>query len=180
MTALSNTKKIVFASVCLAMCLVLPMAFHTVQNAGAVFLPMHIPVLLCGLICGWQYGFICGLAGPLISSLITSMPSVAMMPSMMVELAVYGVVCGLMMKFIRTKSIYADLYISLISSLLLGRIVSGAAKALIFNVGKYSLKMWIMGSFVTSLPGLAIQLVLIPTIVYALMRAKVIPMRYEK
>lgn len=180
MTALSNTKKLVFAAVCLAMCLVLPMAFHTVQNAGAIFLPMHIPVLLCGLICGWQYGLICGLTGPLISSLVTSMPSMAMLPSMMVELAVYGLVCGLMMKFIRTKSTYADLYISLVSAMLLGRIVSGAAKALIFNAGKYSFQMWVTGSFVTALPGLAVQLVLIPTVVYALMRARVIPMRYGK
>lgn len=180
MTAMSNTKKLVFASVCIAMCLVLPMAFHTVQNAGAIFLPMHIPVLLCGLICGWQYGLICGLTGPLISSLITSMPAMAILPSMMVELAVYGLVCGVMMKFVKTKSTYADLYISLVTALILGRIVSGAAKALIFNVGKYSLKMWITGSFVTALPGLIIQLVLIPTVVYALMRAKVIPARYGK
>lgn len=180
MTAMSNTKKLVFASVCIAMCLVLPMAFHTVQNAGAIFLPMHIPVLLCGLICGWQYGLICGLTGPLISSLITSMPAMAILPSMMVELAVYGLVCGVMMKFVKTKSTYADLYISLVTALILGRIVSGAAKALIFNVGKYYLKMWITGSFVTALPGLIIQLVLIPTVVYALMRAKVIPARYGK
>lgn len=180
MTTLSNTKKLVFSAVCLAMCLVLPMAFHTVQNAGAIFLPMHIPVLLCGLICGWQYGLICGLTGPLISSLITSMPSMAILPSMMVELAVYGLVCGLMMKFIRTKSTYADLYISLVSSMLFGRVVSGSAKALIFSAGKYSFKMWITGSFVTALPGLVIQLVLIPTVVYALMRARVIPMRYAK
>lgn len=180
MTTLSNTKKLVFSAVCLAMCLVLPMAFHTMQNAGAIFLPMHIPVLLCGLICGWQYGFICGLTGPLISSLITSMPAMAMLPSMMIELAVYGLVCGVMMRFIKTKSTYADLYISLVTALILGRIVSGAAKALIFNVGKYSLKMWVTGSFVTALPGLAIQLMLIPSVVYALMRAKVIPERYAK
>lgn len=180
MTAMSNTKKLVFASVCIAMCLVLPMAFHTVQNAGAIFLPMHIPVLLCGLICGWQYGLICGLTGPLISSLITGMPAMAILPSMMVELAVYGLVCGAMMKFVKTKSTYVDLYISLVTALILGRIVSGAAKALIFNVGKYSLKMWVTGSFITALPGLIIQLVLIPTVVYALMHARVIPTRYGK
>lgn len=180
MTAMSNTKKLVFASVCIAMCLVLPIAFHTVQNAGTIFLPMHIPVLLCGLICGWQYGLICGLTGPLISSLITGMPAMAILPSMMVELAVYGLVCGVMMQFVKTKSTYADLYISLVTALILGRIVSGAAKALIFNVGKYSIKMWVTGSFITALPGLIIQLVLIPTVVYALMHARVIPTRYGK
>ena len=34
-------------------------------GAGMIFLPMHIPVLLCGLACGWPYGLICGVPVPL-------------------------------------------------------------------------------------------------------------------
>lgn len=82
---LTPVKKLTFTAVCAALCLVLPMAFHSIPNAGTVFLPMHIPVLLCGLICGWPFGLICGIIGPFISSVITSMPPAAMLPSMMVE-----------------------------------------------------------------------------------------------
>ena len=57
----NQVKKLVMAAMCVALGIVLPMAFHTIQNAGSIFLPMHIPVLICGLLCGWQYGLICGI-----------------------------------------------------------------------------------------------------------------------
>ena len=38
----------------------------------------------------------------------------------------------------------------------------------------------VAGSFVTALPGIIIQLALLPGIVYALMRARLIPQRYHK
>ena len=44
----NQVKKLVMAAMCVALGIVLPMAFHTIQNAGSIFLPMHIPVLICG------------------------------------------------------------------------------------------------------------------------------------
>lgn len=180
MKKISVVKKSIITAVCIALCYVVPLLFHGVQNAGRVFLPMHLPVFLCGLICGWQYGLLCGLAGPALSSLITSMPPVAILPSMMLELAVYGCVSGLMMRFIRTKNTYADLYISLIAALLCGRVVAGLMQALIFSKGAYSMTAWVSGYVVTSWPGTLIQLVLLPSVVFALMKAHLIPERYPK
>ena len=54
----TSVQKLVYTAGCAARCVVLPMAFHAVQNAGQVFLPLHIPVLLCGLICGWPFGLV--------------------------------------------------------------------------------------------------------------------------
>jgi len=176
---LSPVKKLVFTAVCSALCLVLPMAFHSIPNAGQVFLPMHIPVLLCGLICGWPYGGVCGLLGPLLSSVITGMPPAAMLPSMMIECCVYGFAAGLMMKYVRTKHAVADLYISLVSAMVLGRFVAGLAKAWIFTPGA-SPFAWVTTSLVAGIPGIAIQLVLMPMVVFALTRAKLIPVRYPK
>ena len=133
MTKMSYVKRSIITAVCIALSVVLPLAFHSVQNAGSIFCPMHIPVLLCGLISGWPFGLLCGLAGPLLSSLITGMPPMAYLPGMMVELAVYGLVAGLMMRLIHTKKIYADLYISLVTALISGRIIAGVVKALIFS-----------------------------------------------
>ena len=164
-------RKTVITALCVALCIVLPMAFHMVKNAGTIFLPMHIPVLLCGLICGWQYGLVCGLLGPLLSSLLTQMPPMAILPSMMAELAVYGAVTGLMMYAFKYKTT------SLVVALISGRVVSGILKALIFSAGNYSFSVWVTASFVTCLPGLAIQLVIIPTLVKVLAKAKLLPRR---
>jgi LytS/YehU family sensor histidine kinase len=177
---MSNVKKSIITAVCIALCYVIPLMFHGIQNAGSIFCPMHIPVFICGLICGWQYGLLCGIAGPALSSALSGMPPVAILPSMMVELAVYGTVAGLMMKLVRTKSTYADLYISLIVAIVCGRVLAGLAKALIFARGSYSMSAWIAGSIVTSWPGTVIQLVFIPTIVFALMKSHLIPERYTK
>ncbi len=180
MQKMSNVKKSIITAVCIALCYVIPLMFHGIQNAGSIFCPMHIPVFICGLICGWQYGLLCGIAGPALSSALSGMPPVAILPSMMVELAAYGTASGLMMKLVRTKSTYADLYISLIVAIVCGRVLAGLAKALIFARGSYSMSAWIAGSVVTSWPGTVIQLVFIPTIVFALMKSHLIPERYPK
>ena len=180
MQKMSNVKKSIITAVCIALCYVIPLMFHGIQNAGNIFCPMHIPVFICGLICGWQYGLLCGIAGPALSSALSGMPPVAILPSMMVELAAYGTAAGLMMKLVRTKSTYADLYISLIAAIVCGRVLAGLAKALIFARGSYSMSAWIAGSVVTSWPGTVIQLVFIPTIVFALMKSHLIPERYPK
>lgn len=180
MRKLSYVKKSIITAACIALCVVLPMAFHAIPNAGSIYGPMHIPVLLCGLICGWPFGLLCGLAGTTLSSLLTQMPPMAYLPSMLVELAAYGLIAGAVMQFVRTKRIYVDLYISLIAALVLGRIIAGISKALIFSAGSYSMAAWVTSYFVTALPGLLIQLALIPTIVFALEKAKLIPARYPK
>lgn len=173
----NTIKNMTMAAVCIALCVVLPIAFHSVPDAGSVFLPMHIPVLICGMICGWPYGFLCGLMGPLLSSALTGMPPIAILPSMMVECATYGMVSGLMLKFVRTRHTYADLYIALVVAMIAGRVVSGIAKALIFTPGM-AMSAWITASFVTALPGILIQLVFLPSVVFTLMKARVIPQRY--
>ena len=175
---LSPVKKMVFTAVCAALCLVLPMAFHSIPNAGSIFLPMHIPVLLCGLICGWPYGAACGLLGPFISS-FTGMPPAALLPSMMIECGTYGLVSGLMMKYVRTRRAAADLYISMVTAMILGRVVSGLAKAWILSPGTAPFA-WVTTSLITGIPGIVIQLAVMPAVVYTLTRARLIPERYPK
>ena len=174
---ISNIKRLTLSALCVALCVVLPMAFHVIPNAGSVMLPMHIPVLLCGLVCGWQYGLLCGILGPLVSSVLTGMPPAAILPGMMVECGMYGCVGGLMMERVRTGSLYGDLYICLPVAMLAGRVISGIVKALILTPG-LSFTAWATASFVTALPGISIQLILLPTLVVALNRAGLVPVRY--
>ena len=175
---MNTVKRMVMTAICAALCVVLPIAFHSIPNAGTILLPMHIPVLLCGLICGWPYGLVCGLLGPFLSS-FTGMPPMSVLPSMMVECAVYGLVTGLGMRYIRTGKVSADLYISMIAAMVAGRVVAGLAKALIFTPGVAPFA-WVTTSLVAGIPGIAIQLIVVPVLVASLTKAKLIPNRYPE
>ncbi len=168
---MGNTRRLVFAGLFVAIGVTLPLAFHTIPNAGSVFLPMHIPVLLCGLICGPVYGMLCGLLAPLISSAVTGMPPAAMLPQMLCELAVYGLVSGLLVRAVRTPYRSVNLYLSLVGAMLAGRLTYGALNALVFRAGAYTMELWLTAAFLTALPGIAAQLLFIPAIVLALEKA---------
>ena len=186
MTKIFDVKKSVITALFISLCVVLPLSFHMVQISGSVFCPMHIPVLLCGLICGWKFGMICGLTGPLLSFLLTGMPSAASLLSMTVELATYGLVAGLMMAVIHTKRTYADLYVALIIAMFAGRIAAGVMRALTFSFFSaaaaevFSVSVWTTSYFITSFPGIVIHLIIIPTIVFALIKARLIANRYPE
>ena len=185
---MSEQKKLVITGMLIALCVVLPLAFHQVPRAGSILLPMHIPVLLAGLVCGWRYGLITGITGPLLSHAMTGMPpSMAIASLMSIELGVYGLVAGVLAYFIRTKSASLDLYICLIGSMLVGRVVAGIAQIVFFFnpqyvdgiwTSNYTWALWTGSYFITSLPGIVIQLAFIPSVVMALERERVIPFRY--
>ncbi len=171
---MKQTKQMVAAALCVALGIVLPVVFHSVPNAGSVILPMHLPVLLCGLLCGPVYGLLCGILTPALSSLFTGMPPAAYLPSMLCELAVYGLLAGLLILVVRSKWTLLNLYVALVGAMLAGRVVYGILNALLFRAGQYSLQLWVTASFVTALPGILIQLVLLPVLVFALRKAKVV------
>ncbi|MDR0889834.1 MAG: ECF transporter S component [Oscillospiraceae bacterium] len=175
---MSSVKKASICALCIALCNVLPMAFHFI-GLGHQFSPMHIPVFICGLACGAPYGLLCGLAGPAISTLISNMPTAADLPRMLAELAVYGVVSGMMMRVLRTKSTYLDLYLSLAVALVLGRIAAGVATALLFYKGNYTPALWASSYVVKTLPGTIVQFVFVPSIIFALIKARLLPPRYK-
>ena len=167
-------RQMVITSMFIAIGIVLPMAFHSIPKGGNIFLPMHIPVLLCGIICGFPYGLVCGMITPFLSSLLTGMPPAAFLPSMLFELAAYGTVSSLLMHYIHIKNLFAKIYISLIAAMLFGRVFYGILNALIFSAGNYSMQIWLSAAFVTALPGVVIQMLIIPAIVVVLQKAKLI------
>lgn len=173
-----NTKQLVLAALCVALGVVLPVAFHSIPNAGSVLLPMHIPVLLCGLVCGPVYGLLSGILTPLLSSMIAGMPPIAYLPGMLCELAAYGLAAGVLRRFVRTGKRPLDLYIQLVSAMLIGRLVYGVMNALIFSAGNYSFAVFVSGAFVTALPGIVIQLVLLPAVVLLLEKARLVEKPY--
>lgn len=179
MNKMSSVKQACITAVCIALCYVLPMSFHAL-GLGSVFLPMHIPVLLCGMVCGGGYGLFCGITGPVLSCVLSGMPTATGLISMVPELVIYGLVSGLVMKHLRTKNLYADLYIALTAAMLLGRVAGGVASACFYmGTGEaFSITIWAASYFVSTLPGIVSQLILIPILIITLMKARVIPKRY--
>ena len=176
---MSSVKKFCICAICAALCCVLPPVFHAMA-LGAAFSPLHFPVLLCGLVCGWPYGILCGLVGPLLSSLISGMPGASQLIYMVPELCAYGLFSGLLLKFIHTGRLTADLYLSLVPTLLLGRIVGGIIRAIFYlsSAQSYSLAIWASAYIIGTIPAIILQLVALPVLVTVLMKASLIPPRY--
>ena len=171
---MNKTKQLVLTALFVALGVVLPQAFHAIPNAGSIFLPMHIPVLIAGFATGPVYGLICGILTPVLSHLIFSMPPAPVLPGMLCELAMYGLMTGLLNKFVKIENNLVKNYIVLIGAMLCGRITYGILNALIFKAGSYSMQAWISAALITAIPGIIIQLVLIPILVDRLQKANLI------
>jgi len=168
-------KKLTFAGMFLALCLLLPFLTGQIPQIGMALSPMHIPVLLCGFVCGWQYGLTVGFIAPLLRFAIFGMPQpIPMGISMAFELAAYGLLAGLLYKYFPKKVLYV--YVALILSMLGGRLVWGVAMFVFAGIGKsdFSFQKFLVGAFFTAVPGIILHIVLIPLVVIAMKQAKLI------
>lgn len=133
----------------------------TGANLGAMLLPMHIPVLLAGFLGGAVVGTTVGVISPLISFAISGMPSAALLPFMIIELAVYGLVSGIL----SNKNMNAVLKTAIV--LLSGRIARAlAVLTSIYAFGNEKLAITAAYMFIVEgIIGTLIQLVVIPFVV---------------
>ena len=172
----SITKNIVLSAMFLAIGLILPLFTAQIPQIGQMLLPMHIPVLLCGLICSWQWGALVGFITPLLRFSLFGAPPMPMGISMAFELCAYGLLVGLLYgrsKWKCTVSLYRSLLIAMVG----GRIVWAAARMVLMGGSQlpFSWELFLSGAFLTAIPGIILQLVLIPAIMVALGRAKLVP-----
>lgn len=167
----TDTKRIVLGSLLIAMGAVLPIVFHT-AGLGRVFLPMHLPVMLAGVLLGKKYGALVGFLTPYISSLMTGMPSLFPVGFVMsFELATYAFVIGLMFEiFAKATKITPTfaVYIALFISMVFGRAVYGVINAIVlsFTSDAYSFKVFLTTMFVEAVPGILLQFLLVPPILF--------------
>ena len=174
-----TTKNMTLAAMFLAIGLVLPLLTGQIPQIRNMLLPMHIPVFLCGLICGWQYGAIVGLVLPLIRYAIFGMP--VLFPTgiaMSFELMTYGLVAGLLYGISRWQCVIS-LYRSLIAAMLAGRVVWGIVQVILLGISGngFTWQMFMAGAFLNAIPGIIVQLILIPVIMVALNRTGLVRFR---
>ena len=155
---LTKTKELVLSGLLIALGLVLPMAFHLFKAGGPVFLPMHIPVLLGGMILSPVFALLVGVLTPIVSNLLTSMPPLMpMLPIMIVELGLYGLVASIL-----RKKLNLNVFISLIISMIIGRIGAGLVVYVMTSVFAVQFAppiAFVIGGISKGIPGIIIQLI---------------------
>lgn len=162
----SNTLyKVVTSAMLIALAITLPFLTGQIREIGNMLCPMHIPVLICGFVCGPFYGLLVGAASPLLRSVSFGMPN--LFPEavgMSFELMAYGFFAGLLYNILPKKKI--NIYVALIGAMLIGRAVWGIVRALLFGVfgAKFSLAIFLANAFTKAVPGIILQLILIPTL----------------
>lgn len=177
----SNVNRLVASAMFLALGMVLPFATMQIPRFGNMLLPMHIPVILCGFICGAPYGFLVGLIVPLLRSVIIGAPM--LMPiaiAMAFELAAYGLVSGWLYRKLYQKKF--GIYISLVTAMIAGRIIWGIAMLILFQMlgNPFTWKLFFAQAVINAIPGIVIQLILIPALVYRLKNSEMIRNLYGR
>lgn len=163
--------RLVLSALLLALGLVLPFLTGQIPEVGSRLLPLHLPALLCGFVCGWPWGLAVGAVLPVLRSFLFGMPP--LMPTalaMTFEMAAYGAAAGVLYR-------RCNVYVSLVGAMIIGRLVWGVASWLLyaaFMPNGFSLAMFWAGGFVNAWPGMVLQLIVVPLIVTALKKAKLI------
>lgn len=172
-------QKLVLAAMFLAIGHVLPFFTGQIPQVGKMLLPMHIPVLLCGLICGGQYGLIVGFVLPIMRSAIWGMP--LMYPNavaMAFELAAYGGMIGFLFQKARWQCVLS-LYRCMLIAMVGGRVVWGIVMMFLLGVGAggFTFEAFFAGAFLDAIPGIILQLVVVPCVMLALDRTHLVTFR---
>lgn len=164
-----KSKKIVLSGLFIALGVIVPMIFHTVNLAGNIFLPMHIPVLLAGFVLGPIYGGIVGIICPIISGFTTGMPPIMpVMPIMAFELCGYGILSGLL--YLKTREVYP----ALIGSMIGGRIfaIVGAFVVSLTVAPQVHPLAYVASGIIPAIPGMIVQLIAIPILIKLISRSE--------
>lgn len=171
-----TTRQLVLSGFFIVLGLVLPLITAQIPSIGSMLLPMHIPVLLCGFICGGPAGLLVGFILPLFRSLLFGMPPMYPVAlAMAFELAAYGLLAGLFYKVLPKKIPF--IYISLLISMIVGRMVWGGVSWALFSIAgnPFTWQYFMAAAFVNAIPGIIMQIVLIPLVIISLQKAKLMP-----
>lgn len=164
-------KKLIVSALMLALALLLPFLTGQIPQLGSMLAPMHLPVLLCGFLCGWPWGLVVGFVAPLLRFVLFGMPPIYPTGlAMAFELAAYGTFTGVFYRLLPRKT--STVYITLVLAMLLGRVVWGIAMCALMGLGNFTWAAFAAGAFVNAVPGIILQILLIPAVILALRKAK--------
>lgn len=177
-----NTLNTVTTAMLCAVAVILASSMHAFMEMGVanLFSPMHFPILLVGILCGPIYGVIGGAITPIINYLTSGGTfNVQRMVPMMVELAAYGLMTGLLRKVFLKNHVTSKFFatIVLVIAMVVGRALHAIVKTFIVSNGQtFFAALWtyFLADFTGTWAGIITQLILIPAILYALLRGGIL------
>lgn len=156
----SSTRQIALVAVFIALAVLVPMVFHAI-GLGAMFLPMFLPMLLAGFFLNPVYAGLVGLVGPVISSLLTGMPPLLpVTPVISAEGFALGFVAASLYQLKKFPS-----WFCVLMALLAERIILVLVIFLFAPLFGLPPQAFSVGILLTSLPGIFLNLFLVPLIV---------------
>lgn len=164
-------RRLTYAALYLAIALVLPFLTGQIPEIGSMLCPMHIPALLCGFVCGWPWGLAVGFVSPLLRWLLFGMPVGYTAIAMAFEMAVYGGSAGILYRLLPKKG--WSIYVTLLTAMTAGRVVWGGVQFLLAGLRgtAFSLPLFLAGAVTNAVPGIIVQIILIPILVAAMEKA---------
>lgn len=172
----TSIKRLVYTALLFAIGMILPSLTMGIPLIGNMLSPMHLCVMMEGLLCGPALGLLFGFLLPLTRSLTLGMPM--MYPTaiaMAFEMAAYGFVIGILYQKMRPQSL-KTIYISLICAMIIGRLIWGVTRVVLLMLYKtpFSFEIFITAGFLSGIPGIILQFILIPLLMNALVHAHII------
>ena len=170
---MKDIKKIVLGGFFLALGIVMPFLTMQVPQIGSKLLPMHLPVLICGFVLGWKYGLLVGFVTPLLRTFMFGMPPMMTAIGMAFELATYGAITGILYKKLPKSKV--KVWVSLMAAMVVGRVVWGLVSIVLYGINQtaFTWQIFMGGAVLNAIPGIILQLVIVPVIIIALEKSGV-------
>ncbi len=160
----ANIRLYAFVTLFVAMDVAIPWLCHYIHPlAGPTFLPMFFFILLAGLLFGWRAGLLVGILTPLVNYGISGMPFLERLPMIVIEASFYGLSAGLIRERFRL-----NVFWSLLGAMVIGRLAVTLALLIMHWSGDSNSPSIVWQAIKQGWPGIALQLILLPTISTAL------------
>lgn len=164
-----QTQQITITALFIALCVIVPFVFH-LAGLGMIFLPMFLPILLAGFIIRFPLAMLVGLLGPIVSTVLTGMPPLfPTAVSMMVEGMAAAGVASFMFQA-RKMPLWLVLPVAVVAE----RITRVVMIFSILPLFGLPAREWSIAEITLTLPGVVLQLFLVPMVLFMLWRANLI------
>jgi len=164
-----DVKKMVWSSLLVALGILLPILFRSI-GAGSTFLPMHLPILLAGFILPLPFAIAVAAITPLLSSIFSGMPPYPFLLYMIPELVTYALVISLMYNKNIKAPFIKRIYLPLGIAMIIGRLTASLFQAILL-ANSIDIIVFFSSTIITCVPGIILQLIVIPIILYSFIKA---------
>jgi len=172
-----DIKQIIWAILLVVIGIILSIIFHAIGSCKA-FLPMHITVMLGGFILSWPYAIAVALITPLLNWIFTGSPPFSGLLYMIPELVTYTIVINALYRRNENALFMKRVYLPLLIAMILGRLTASLFQAVLF-ANSVGLIAFFASTIIIGFPGIILQLIIIPGVMYGLAKAKFIELNLD-